>query len=136
MKHSIKGILPVVILAITTTSTLVAQSGNSWAEQWYRAKFGRPSPTEQARLDAIKQPSLAPVSAVAVTRPRYVNATLEQLYQTKHGRPTPREEARIREANLGKDAVMITRTESPADSRFENWYRARYGRPSPNSTAH
>jgi hypothetical protein len=28
---------------------MVAQTSNSGFEQWYRAKYGRPSPTEQAR---------------------------------------------------------------------------------------
>lgn len=36
------------------SSLAVAQPG-TWAEPWYRAKFGRPSPTEVARLNAARQ---------------------------------------------------------------------------------
>ncbi len=33
-------------------NALMAETSNAWLDQWYRAKFGRPSPTEEARLKA------------------------------------------------------------------------------------
>lgn len=34
------------------TSAQGAAPANPWFEGWYRAKYGRPSPTEEARLKA------------------------------------------------------------------------------------
>lgn len=50
MKSFFKVLLLTGIAAIGTNGLLAAQTGNSWAEQIYRAKYGRPSPTEEARL--------------------------------------------------------------------------------------
>ena len=128
MKAVAKSILFTFILA-TSSSLLVAQPGSNYAEQWYRAKFGRPSPTEQARIDATQKRAVAPADSSAVLGTKHGNPWLEQLYQAKHGRPTPNEEARLREANLGRDSVMTSKL-APVDDQFENWFRAKYGRAS------
>ncbi len=54
MKPSIKAIILIAVFSMGASSLAVAQP-STWAEQWYRAKFGRPSPTEEARLNAAKQ---------------------------------------------------------------------------------
>ena len=54
MKSSIKAIILTAVFTMGASSLAVGQP-NTWAEQWYRAKFGRPSPTEEARLNAAKQ---------------------------------------------------------------------------------
>lgn len=54
MKPSIKAIILTTVFTIGASSVAVAQS-STYAEQLYRAKFGRPSPTEEARLNAAKQ---------------------------------------------------------------------------------
>lgn len=54
MKPSITAIIISAIFTMGANSLAVAQP-STWAEQWYRAKFGRPSPTEEARLNAAKQ---------------------------------------------------------------------------------
>jgi hypothetical protein len=130
MKFGVEGILVVGIFAMSAGTVLAAQT-NSWPEEWYRAKYGRPSPSEQTRIDATRKPEAQIAAAEPVTRARRVNGWLEQFYKEKYGRPTPREDARIREANLGKDAVMTSKGAAPADLAFENRYRAKYGRPSP-----
>jgi hypothetical protein len=129
-KFSIGGILFFGILALNAGNALVAQTNSSWAEQWYRAKYGRPSPTEQAQLDARSYSSAPRTVATSAIRIR-ANRWPEQFYQAKHGRPTPREDARLREANLGRAAVMTSDARVPVENRFESWYRGKFGRPSP-----
>lgn len=136
MKTSINVIILSAVFTMGANSLLLAQPGNSYAEQWYRAKFGRPSPTEQARIDAAqKATTTQPAVTAVLPKTALANTFAEQLHRAKYGRPTPREEARLREANLGKNETLLSRTSTPANERFENWYRAKYGRPSPLAEA-
>jgi hypothetical protein len=70
-------------------------NGNSWSEQWYRAKYGRPSPLEEARLNA-EQANTAyreeTTSQVAIP----ANTWYEGWYRAKFGRPSPTEEAGLK----------------------------------------
>ena len=67
MKSFSKTIIFGAIFALGANTLLFAQPGTSWAEQWYRAKFGRPSPTEEARPNSVKQPSTMEEKTVGVT---------------------------------------------------------------------
>jgi hypothetical protein len=91
MKPFVKNILITGILAIVGSTSIVAQTSNGWFEQWYRAKYGRPSPTEQARLTAGRTATGTMQATVAVS----TNGRFEQWYRAKYGRPSPTEEARI-----------------------------------------
>jgi hypothetical protein len=109
MKTFVKSILITGILAIVASTSMVAQS-NSGFEQWYRAKYGRPSPTEQTRLNTpqVAQPTLS-VSA---------NGGFEQWYRAKYGRPSPVEQARLdaQEVNAAPQpmvAVSVNREFEP-----------------------
>lgn len=143
MKLSMKGILFTGILALGANTVLVAQTSNPWFEGWYRAKFGRPSPTEQERINVTKttQPAKAlqtdsQAGSIAVP----ANIWFEQWYRDKYGRSSPAEEARME----AQRASVVPRTElapktatavAPTNTWFENWYRDKYGRPSPQETA-
>lgn len=93
---STRSIIFTAVLAIITSTSMVAQS-NSWSEQWYRAKFGRPSPTEEARIQAAQQNTayreVKPVQTVVPA-----NTWFEGWYRAKYGRPSPTEEARLNAA--------------------------------------
>jgi len=94
MKTFVRNILITGSLVIFASSSMMAQTGNGWFEQWYRAKYGRPSPTEQARLNTQRENAASPEAtrpAVAVS----ANAGFEQWYRAKYGRPSPTEEARL-----------------------------------------
>ena len=52
MKPIARNIVFTGVLAMAASSMAVAQTSSSWFEQRHRAKYGRPSPTEQARLTA------------------------------------------------------------------------------------
>ncbi len=139
MKRSFRNILFIGTLAVSANSLLIAQTTNPWFEGWYRAKFGRPSPTEQARIDAVK--AKEPANAVhtdakAETSPALANTRFENWYRDKYGRPSPTEEARIEAQRASvtprpEVAAKPSKTASSANTWFENWYRDKYGRPSP-----
>jgi hypothetical protein len=90
MKTFVKSILITGILAIAATIPMVAQSSNGQFDQWYRAKYGRPSPTEQASgKTSLTNPAALLPAAVSAT------GGFEQWYLAKYGRPSPVQEARL-----------------------------------------
>jgi hypothetical protein len=92
MRTYAKSILITGILAITATIPMVAQTGNGQFDQWYRAKYGRPSPTEPASVETSPTNTGAPRPAGAVS----ATGGFEQWYLAKYGRPSPVQEARLR----------------------------------------
>lgn len=131
MKTFVRNILITGSLAIFASSSIVAQTSNTGFEQWYRAKYGRPAPTEQARLDTQRANAAAPDA----TRPTVAvssNAGFEQWYRAKYGRPSPTEEARLEALHLDSASPVATPSTvaASADSGFEQRYQAKYGHPS------
>ncbi len=94
MKPFVRNIMFTGVLAMAASSMAVAQSSNNWSEQWYRAKYGRPSPTEEARVKAEQANTAyreeAPLQAAVAA-----NSWFEGWYRAKYGRPSPTEEARL-----------------------------------------
>ena len=136
MKFTFKGILFTGILAMSANTVLIAQTSNPWFEGWYRAKYGRPAPTEEARIQAA-QASTAYRAATPhqVTAP--ADTRFENWYRAKYGRPAPSEEARIQaeQATTAYREATPRQAAAPANTWFENWYRDKYGRPSPQEEA-
>jgi hypothetical protein len=64
MKPRIKSILLAAIFTMSASAIVVAQPTNSRFEEWYRAKYGHPSPTEEARLNSAKQIANKPAGVV------------------------------------------------------------------------
>ena len=102
------------VLAIGTTTLMVAQTTkeqnsadrkatpaqaaaptNARFDGWYRAKYGRPSPTEEARLQA-QQANTAYREATPAQAAAPDNTRFEAWYRAKYGRPSPAEEARLK----------------------------------------
>jgi len=113
-------------------SMAIAQSGNNWSEQWYRAKYGRPSPTEQARIQAEEANTAyreEPVSQISTPS----NNWFDGWYRMKYGRPSLMEQARIdaAEASTAYREEPAGRASIPVNQWFDGWYRAKYGRSSP-----
>jgi hypothetical protein len=103
------------------------QTGTGWIDQWYRAKYGRATPMEEARLRA-EQATVAYRGEVAAAAKPATN--FETLWRVKYGRSSPMEEARLR-AEQGvtayrEEAVQLA---PPADIRTEEFWRAKLGRP-------
>ena len=95
MKPFTRSILLTTVFAIVGSTSMVAQSSSSWSEQWYRAKFGRPSPAEEARLQA-QQANTAYREATPAQAAAPDNSRFEAWYRSKYGRPSPTEEARLK----------------------------------------
>ena len=128
MKAFVRSILITGILAIVASSSMVAQTSNAGFEQWYRAKYGRPSPTEQARLNTQRANTASPEA----TRPPVAvstNAGFEQWYRAKYGRPSPTEETRLEilQVDSASSEATPSTAAASADAGFEQRYQAKYG---------
>ncbi len=134
MKPFVRSIMFTGVLAMAASSMAVAQtSSNSFEqEQWYRAKYGRPSPTEEARSAAIEANTAYRAEAPGqVAEP--ANTWYEGWYRAKFGRSSPTEEARIQaeQSNTAYREETPTQITAPGNNWYEGWYRAKFGRPSP-----
>ena len=94
MKPFVNSILIAGILAVTASTSLIAQS-NTGFEQWYRAKYGRPSPTEQTTL---KTPQAS--TSAETTQPTVAVTEFEHWYRAKYGRPAPTEQPLVTVAQI------------------------------------
>lgn len=93
---------------------------NSAYEQWFRAKMGRTSPSEEARLQAVAEQT-STQNAVAPD-------VYEQWFRAKFGRTSPSEEARLR-ANPAFNEVVTSRiVRAPVNNVYEQWFQAKFGR--------
>ncbi|MEZ5398765.1 MAG: hypothetical protein R2729_03795 [Bryobacteraceae bacterium] len=127
------------VSAVFVTSGL-AQFSDAWREQYFKAKYGRSSPMEEARQKAALantawRAETAPTANVA---PSVNNSWTEQYFRAKYGRNSPMEEARQKAAQ----ANTAWREETTADvaprvnnSWTEQYFRAKYGRSSPMDEA-
>jgi hypothetical protein len=78
---------------------------NPWLEQWFKTKYGRNSPMEEARQratykrtnEAFREDTTAQ-AALRTEAAARTNPWLEQWFKTKYGRNSPMEEARQRAA--------------------------------------
>src|ERR1035437_2408260 len=108
MKPFVRSILITGILTIVANTSMVAQTSNGGFEQWYRAKYGRPSPTEQARLNTSQGNAVSPAAKQTSTATS-ANGGFEQWYRAKYGHPSPAEEARLKtpQKNSGSPAKTL-----------------------------
>jgi hypothetical protein len=86
-----RNILVSCILSIAFTTAVVAQPGNSQYDQWYRAKYGRPAPTQQVSVKTPQIDSTVPEA----TQPTVAVTNFEHWYRAKYGRPSPTEQAAV-----------------------------------------
>src|SRR2546422_937985 len=94
MKTFVRSILFTGVLAAGANGLMAAQVSNSWLDQWYRAKFGRPSPTPETRQRADRINTAFRERATTRKAESPANEWREQWYKAKFGRPSPMEEAR------------------------------------------
>lgn len=72
-------------------SGLNAQTSNNWYDQWFQAKFGRPSPMVEAqqRADQRAVASAIPWRQETIIEPMLQNVWYYHWFQGKFGRPSP-----------------------------------------------
>jgi predicted P-loop ATPase len=130
MKMRMKSILLTGALAMGANALMGAQAtqaSDSWLDQYYKAKLGRSSPAEEARLNAERaNTAFREETTVEVAGP--ANPWLEQFYKAKLGRNSPMEESRLRAERANTAFREEIREARPANNWFEQFYRAKYGR--------
>jgi hypothetical protein len=129
-----KSILLTGALLIGANALMAAQAApanNNWVDQLYKAKLGRSSPAEEARLKA-ERANTAFREEITFEVAGPANPWLEQFYRAKLGRNSPMEESRLR-AERTNTAFRedITREARPANNWFEDFYKAKFGRSAP-----
>jgi hypothetical protein len=134
MKTSVKSILLSGALAMGANALIAAQpmpTSNQWLDQLYKAKLGRSSPMEEARVKAeAANTAFREEATVEVAGP--ANPWLEQFYRAKLGRNSPMEESRLRaEGQNTAFREESTHEARPADHWFEQFYKAKFGRSVP-----
>lgn len=137
MKTFMRSILFTGALVLGANALMGAQASSTWADQWFRAKFGRPSPAEDARKKADRANAPFRQEAAPEVAPAAANNWIEQHYRAKYGRNTPMEEAR-QKAERAKTAVRQKGAREgslPANNWIEQHYRAKYGRNTPMEEA-
>ena len=129
MKTFLRSILIPGALALMVNGLMAAQTTNTngWYEQWHKAKYGRNSPAEEARLKAERESGAfreeTPVNFAPT--PNWS----EQIFKAKMGRYTPAEEARLKaERENTAFREEPTRDLGPARTWFEEWHKLKYGR--------
>jgi hypothetical protein len=91
-------------------------------ERWFSAKFGRTSPSEEARLQAQA------VETQATTQSAVTSNWYEQWFRAKFGRTSPSEEARLRSNPAFNEEVTSRIVGAPVNNYYEQWYQAKFGR--------
>jgi hypothetical protein len=137
VKPSVRSILLTVALVMGANGVMAAQNSSDWFEQWYKAKYGRNSPAEEAR-QAAERNNTASREEVAPAAAKPANDWFERWYQAKVGRNSRMEELRqrietentIEEAaneSAGPVAVHPSAVHSSNDWRAQ-LYKAKLGR--------
>ena len=125
-----KTILLTGALMLGANALMAAQAipaNNDWVDQLYKAKLGRSSPAEEARVKAERaNTAFREEATVEVAGP--ANPWLEQFYRAKLGRNSPMEESRLRAEGANTAFREETREARPANDWFEQFYKAKFGR--------
>jgi len=139
MKPFVRGMLITGALAMGANGLFAGQfntTSNGWFEQWHKAKFGRNSPAEEARLKADRETTaFREEFTPEVAGP--ANTWFEQYYRGKYGRNSPAEEARLnaaRESTAFREE-SVPKAAGPANTWVEQYYKGKYGRNSPMAEA-
>lgn len=94
MKTLVKSILLTGALVIGANGLMAAPASNGWFEQWHKAKFGRSSPIEEARLKAERDNTAYREEVTPKAAP--ADSSFENRWRAKYGRSSPLERARLK----------------------------------------
>ena len=123
-------LLGAIAFTISVDGSTAAPASDRWAEKLFEAKFGRPSPHEEARGKAELE-NTAFREELAAEKQSFSAKRIEEYFKAKFGRSLPSEEAR-RKGELENTAF---REEAPNAERAaarlnwtEQYSRAKWGR--------
>ena len=123
MKSYLRSIIVTGAL-MSAASGLMAQSGPTYFEQWYKAKYGHPTASEEARLKAERANSAyREEKTPAAPQLSY----MDQFFKAKLGVYTPATEARLR-VERENSAFRSEPQHAPAQpSYIDQWLRVKQG---------
>ncbi len=129
MKTSANNLLLSAALVIGANGLMASPASNTWSDEWYRAKFGRSSPMEEA-LQKTEQANTAHPQETTHEAASPVDSWAEQFFKEKFGRYSPMEEAR-QMADRADTPYAEETTGDPApptNNRLKQWETAKFGR--------
>jgi hypothetical protein len=122
----------VMLATVLTAGTAASQTNNSWFEQWFRAKHGRNSPSEEARLRReAANTAYRDAGQTTAAQPSW----FEKWFRAKYGRLAPSEQAR-RDAEAANTAYRDSTPDADsrqAEVQYRDAFKAKYGRELPKS---
>ncbi len=123
-----KRLAKVSFAAVLLAGVALAEPSTTWSEQWFKAKFGHPSPAEQARVKAETENT---AYREETTRDHQIapSSWADQWFRAKYGRYSPAEEAR-RNAEAANAAYRDEERASSPDHNVwtREFMRAKFGR--------
>ena len=108
-------------------SGLTAAQANNWSDQRYKANYGRPSPTEEARLKA-ELDTTAFRQEIPYPAAPLVDTWMRQYFKAKFGRNTPADEARLKAERENSAFREEPRPQHAPTTWIDQRYKAKYGR--------
>lgn len=133
MKTVVNSILLTGAMVIGTNGLMAAPMSNDYFEQWFKAKYGRSTPTEEARqnaearLNAERKSTAFREQVPGHLAPTSVN-WIEEHFKAKLGRNTPAVEAQLRLERENSAFRAEPAPEIEPKPWFEEWHRTKYGR--------
>jgi hypothetical protein len=127
MKTIVSRILLAGALVMGANGLMAAPVSDDQFNEWYKKKYGRNTPAEEARLKAERDATAfrEETRHVAPAQPNWI----EQHFKGKLGRNTPAEEARLKAERDSTAAREEPAPQAaPARSWFDEWYHKKYGR--------
>lgn len=127
MRAFVKTALLSAALTLAASSVMAAPATGDWIDHYFKAKIGRPSPAEGARLKAERaSQAFREEAPLRVAAPNWIEVHLKG----KIGRNTRGEEARLAEARESTAFREAAPTEVAAPSWIEQHLKGKLGRPS------
>ena len=110
MKASVRSILLAGALVMGANAVMASQADNTWFEQWYRDKYGRNTPAEEARQKAARENTTTHAGAATAKAAPPANDWYENWFKAKFGRSSPLAETRRKEAAKRSQANSVAQT--------------------------
>lgn len=138
-----KRLISISLIGAMFAAASLAQPSDTWLEQWFKAKYGRNSPMEEAHQRAERANAVIPETAMRTEATPLTSSWREQWFKAKFGRYSPAEEARqaAEQANAAFCGDSIPKPPAQAESTMpvnswrEQWFKAKFGRYSPMEEA-
>jgi hypothetical protein len=125
MRAFVKTALLSAALTLGASSVMAAPGADDWIDHYFKAKIGRPSPAEDARLKAERATLAFREEAPSkVSTPNWIEVHLKG----KTGRSTRSEEARLAEARESEAFREAAPTEVVAPNWIEQHLKGKLGR--------